>query len=295
MKTNNGFVGGSLKNEYHGVYANYLIKYIQAMNEYGIHIHAITPQNEPLNHKNEPSMVMEAHEQADFITNHLGPALRKAGLGTKIFCWDHNCDRPDYPLTILEDGQAREFVTGSAWHLYGGDISALSLVHDAYPDRPIYFTEQWVGADGDFAGDLVWHARNVLIGSIRNWSGVVLEWNLASDPDNGPHTPGGEPNCVGALTIGDTIVRNVAYYLIAHLSKFARPGSVRIYSDTDCGLPNVAFKTPGNTIVLLVLNDSDRPNDFNIQIDGKTAPARMEALALGTFVWHYSVVNVNAV
>ena len=85
MKTNSGFVGGSLKNEYYGVYANYLVKYIQAMNEYGIHIHAITPQNEPLNHKNEPSMVMEAYEQADFITNHLVPRFGKLAYRQKYF------------------------------------------------------------------------------------------------------------------------------------------------------------------------------------------------------------------
>ena len=112
----------------------------------------------------------------------------------------------------------------------------------------------------------------------------MLEWNLASDPDNGPHTPGGEPNCVGALTLGDTIVRNVAYYLIAHVAKFVDPGSLRIHSDTDCSLHHVAFKTPAGNLVLLVLNDSDAPVDFNIQIDGKTAATRMEAMALATFV-----------
>ena len=285
MKTNHSFIGGSLKPEYQSVYAKYFVKYIQAMNEYGIAIHAITPQNEPLNDANEPSMLMDAIEQATFIKHHLGPAFRSAGLATKIFCWDHNCDRPDYPMTIYADNQAGNFVAGSAWHLYAGGIDALSKIHDAYPVKQIYFTEQWVGSEGQFAGDLLWHGRNVLIGSTMNWSSVVLEWNLASDPNCCPHTVGGAPNCVGALTIGDTIQRNVAYYIIAHMSKFVRPGSVRIYSQTDCGLAIVAFKTPDHSFVLVVLNDSDVNMDFNIQIQQKIASCNIPALSLGTYIW----------
>ncbi|MGZ4970911.1 MAG: hypothetical protein ACXV8O_19945 [Methylobacter sp.] len=70
----------------------------------------------------------------------------------------------------------------------------------------------------------------------------MLEWNLAFDPFCCPHTPGGEARCVGALTIGEGVTRNVAYYVIAHTAKFIRPGSVRIYSGeqlsiTECGFP----------------------------------------------------------
>src|SRR5690606_27890921 len=90
MKTNEKFIGGSLKPEYYDAYSRYFVKYIEAMKANGITVHAITLQNEPHNHKNDPSMVMPATEQADFIKNHIGPALRQAGLDTKIFCWDHN-------------------------------------------------------------------------------------------------------------------------------------------------------------------------------------------------------------
>lgn len=138
MKTNNSTVGGRLKPEYYSVYAAYLVKYIQAMKGEGITISAITPQNEPLHGGNNPSMEMEAAEQADFIKHHLGPAFRAAGLNTKIIIYDHNADRPDYPLAILADADARAFVDGSAFHLYGGDISALSQVRIAHPDKHIY-------------------------------------------------------------------------------------------------------------------------------------------------------------
>ncbi|MDP1663618.1 MAG: glycoside hydrolase family 30 beta sandwich domain-containing protein [Methylobacter sp.] len=286
MKTNQSFCGGKLRPDCYAVYAAYLIKYLQAMRGRGITVHAITPQNEPLNQKNEPSMIMEASEQAEFIKNHLGPALQSAGLAdVELFCWDHNCDVPEYPLEIFADADARRYLTGSAWHLYGGDISALSEVHQLYPEMKLYFTEQWVGSDGQFGGDLMWHVKNVLIGSLRNWSRVVLEWNLASDPFCCPHTPGGEASCVGALTLGEEVTRNVAYYVIAHASKFVRPGSVRIYSDQQASLPNVAFLTPAGDIVLIVLNDGAEPRSFTIQFQGKNAAATLPPNAVATYVW----------
>lgn len=286
MKTKQSFVGGKLRPDCYAVYAAYLVKYLLAMRERGITVHAITPQNEPLNFKNEPSMVMEAGEQVEFIKNHLGPALSAAGLAdVELFCWDHNCDVPEYPLAVFADAEARRYLSGSAWHLYGGDISALAEVHRLYPEMKLYFTEQWVGSDGQFGGDLMWHAKNVLIGSIRNWSRVVLEWNLASDPFCGPHTPGGEARCVGALTIGEEVVRNVAYYVIAHAAKFVRPGSVRVYSDEQASLPNVAFLTPEGYIVLIALNDEAELRSFSIRFQGKNAVATLPASAVATYVW----------
>ncbi|HEY8095989.1 MAG TPA: glycoside hydrolase family 30 beta sandwich domain-containing protein [Methylobacter sp.] len=286
MKTNQSFTGGKLKPDCYAVYAAYLVKYLQAMREQDITVHAITPQNEPLNQKNEPSMIMEAGEQAEFIKNHLGPALSAAGLAdVELFCWDHNCDVPEYPLEVFADAEARHYLSGSAWHLYGGDISALSEVHQLYPEMKLYFTEQWVGSDGQFGGDLMWHVKNVLIGSLRNWSRIVLEWNLASDPFCCPHTPGGEARCVGALTLGEDVVRNVAYYVIAHAAKFVRPGSVRIYSDEQASLPNVAFLTPEGYIVLIVVNDGDVSRSFAIHFQEKNAVATLPASTVATYVW----------
>src|SRR5208282_6922188 len=97
---------------------------------------------------------------------------------------------------------------------------------------------------GNLSGNLAWHTRMLIIGATRNWCRNVLEWNLAADPNHNPHTEGGCTRCLGAVTIGDEITRNPAYYIIAHASKFVRPGSVRIASNIPAGLPNVAFKTP---------------------------------------------------
>jgi glucosylceramidase len=285
MKTNGNFVGGSLKPEYYAAYAKYFVKYIQAMKAEGITIDAITIQNEPLHGGNNPSMVMQAADQALFIKNHLGPAFTAAGITTKIILYDHNADRPDYPIAILDDPAAKQYVDGSAFHLYGGAISALSQVHNAHPDKHIYFTEQWVGGPGNFAAELSWHTENLVIGATRNWSRNVLEWNLAADPNYLPHTPGGCNTCLGALTVGTSVTRNVAYYIIAHASKFVRPGSVRIGSNHAGPLLTVAFKNPEGKKVLIVLNKATSPETFNIKFNGKIVTTSLNAGAVGTYVW----------
>lgn len=285
MKSNNNSIGGSLLPQYYSVYANYFVKYIQAMKAEGITIDAITPQNEPLYGGNNPSMLMSATEQANFIKNNLGPSFAAAGITTKIIVYDHNADRPDYPLTILDDAGARQYVDGSAFHLYGGDISALSTVHDAYPSKNIYFTEQYTSSTGDFAGDLKWHLKNVIIGSMRNWSRVALEWNLASDPYYSIHTPGGCTTCKGAITIISGVTRNVGYYIVAHASKFVPAGSVRIASNIAGNLNNVAFQRPDGKKVLIVENDGSTAQTFSINFNGRRVTPTLDAGAVGTFVW----------
>jgi len=286
MKDNNSSIGGSLDPAYYQVYANYFVKYVQGMQAQGITIHAITPQNEPLHPGNNPSLYMTAAQQAAFIKNNLGPAFATAGINTKIIIYDHNCDRPDYPLAVLNDAAARPFIDGSAFHLYAGDISALSQVYAAFPDKNIYFTEQYTASTGNFAGDLQWHIKNVIIGSMRNRSKIALEWNLANDPSFGPHTSGGCTVCLGALTIGSgVIIRNVAYYIIAQASKFIPPGSVRIASDNYGNLLTCAFLRPDGKKVLIVLNDTSNNQIFNIKFKDKWFTASLTGGATATYVW----------
>lgn len=286
MKDNGSSMGGSLQPQYFPVYAQYFVKYIQAMKAKGITVDAITVQNEPQHGGNNPSMVMSAQDQAVFIKNHLGPAFAAAGVTTKIIIWDHNCDNPNYPITILNDPAAKAYINGSAFHLYAGDISALSTVRGNHPDKALYFTEQWTGAAGTFDGDFKWHIRNVIIGSMRNWSRVALEWNLANDGAYNPHTPGGCNQCKGAFTLDGSVTRNVSYYIISQVSRFVPPGSVVISSTIpDNNLPNVAFATPDGKKVLLVLNDKTTAAGFAIKYKGKTAVANLPAGTAATFIW----------
>ena len=287
MKTNGDTKGGSLRPEYFGVYARYLVKYIQEMKKAGIRIDAITIQNEPLHPGNNPSLYMPADEQALFIKKYLGPAFRKAGVDTKIIIYDHNADKPEYPISILNDPEAKQYINGAAFHLYGGTIDALSKVHDAHPDKQLYFTEQWVGAPGNFKEDIRFHVEQLIIGASRNWSRTVIEWNLAADPQQNPHTDrGGCVGCLGAITIDkDRYTRNPAYYTIAHAAKLVRPGSVRIGSNAPAHLPNVAFITPAGKIVLIVMNAGDVMADFEIGFKKGRLRQSLAPGAIATYSW----------
>nr|WP_232826415.1 glycoside hydrolase family 30 beta sandwich domain-containing protein [Lewinella sp. IMCC34183] len=285
MKDNGNSKGGSLLPEYYPAYADYFVRYVTGMAGEGIRIDAVTVQNEPLHPGNNPSLLMLAEDQATFVGEHLGPAFAAADVDTRIVVYDHNADRPDYPLTVLADDRARPYVDGSAFHLYGGEIDALSEVHTAYPNKHLYFTEQWIGAPGNFAEDLRWHVRELFIGAPRNWSETVLEWNLAADADQDPHTPGGCTRCLGALTIQDgTVHRNTAYYNVAHSSRFVPPGSVRIGSDVPAGLPNVAYITPSGKVVVLLLNDGEEARSLILRVADRTYPVTLPAGAVATCI-----------
>ena len=288
MKTNDNVKAGELQPQFYPIYAAYLVKYISGMKQEGINIDAITIQNEPLNANNTPSMVMQAEAEGKFIRDDLGAALAKAGLTTKIILYDHNCDRPDYPLTILQDPAANKYVDGSGFHLYGGTIDALTKVHDAFPTKNLYFTEQMVIDDGTTPTNKIAEpVQSIIIGATRNWSRNVLLWNLAADPHNGPHTDnGGCPVCQGAITLdGDTVGRNRAFYTLAHASKFVRPGSVRIASNELDLLPNVAFKTPSGSTVLIVVNSDTRPRGFTVRSHNREFSTALNVGEVATYVW----------
>ncbi|HWC99286.1 MAG TPA: glycoside hydrolase family 30 beta sandwich domain-containing protein [Candidatus Sulfopaludibacter sp.] len=289
MKTNQNAKGGNLKPEWYAAYATYFVKYIQAMKAAGIRIDAITVQNEPLNAGNTPSVQLFAPDEAIFIRDFLGPKFRAARMDTKIIAFDHNCDTPEYPIAILDDPQAARFIDGSGFHLYRGKIDAMSDVHKAHPTKNLYFTEQMVtgSVEGRPTVNVAGPVQRILIGATRNWSRNVILWNLAADPQNKPHTDsGGCTMCQGAITIdGSKVSRNVAYYAIAHASKFVRPGAVRIASNSVEGLPNVAFRSPRGGIVLIVVNTGQATRSFEIRQHGKSLAATLKAGSVATYLW----------
>lgn len=287
MKDNQDTRGGSLLPEYFPTYANYFVKYIKAMEAEGITIDAITVQNEPLHPGNNPSLLMLPEDQATFIKSHLGPAFRENEIRTKIIIYDHNADRPDYPISILNDPEAAQYIDGSAFHLYGGTIDSLTKVHEAHPDKHLYFTEQWIGAPGDFASEVPWHIENLIIGAPRNWCKTVLEWNLAADENQLPHTDrGGCDRCLGAITInGDKVIRNPAYYIIAHASKFVPTGSVRIDSNNDGGVINVAYSTPENQTVVILQNNQEAAVKIHLKRNEEHLEVSLSPQEIATLAW----------
>ncbi len=274
MKTNGKLAGGKLKPEWYGTYADYFVKYLRAYQREGIRIDAISVQNEPLHEAAYPSMRMEAEEQLDFIRNHLGPALEKENINVKILLYDHNWDHPDYPISILKDPVAGKYVAGSAFHAYAGDVSAMSKVHEAYPDKGLYFTEisggEWAK---NFSDNMVWNMKHIFIGTARNWSKNALLWNLALDENFGPLNNGCK-DCRGVITIASSgeISRNVEYYALGHFSKFVRPGARRLFSEAvspDRKIEQVAFSNPDGSGVVVVLNDSEESRKIVVQWGGK--------------------------
>ena len=285
MKTNNSWIGGSLQTQYYAAYAKYFVKYFDAMQAQGISIWGITPQNEPENPHNEPSMLMNSTEQKNFINNQLGPQMAAAGYGNiKIIAFDHNCDNTAYPIDVLNNSG---YVDGAAFHLYLGNISAMSTVRNA-TNKNVYFTEQYTGSNGSFSGDFGWHMQNIVIGSTNNWSKTVLEWNAANNPSLGPRTPGGCNTCLGAVTVNNSTnyTKNVAYYIIGQISKFVKPGAVRIASSSTSGsIFSVGFKNPDGSIALVVYNSGGSSNTIKVVSGSSAFNYAVPASSAVTFNW----------
>lgn len=266
MKTgtggHNGFMGGTLRTEYYDLYAEYFLRYLQAMQAEGFTIWAISPQNEPLHGGNNPSMTFTKETEYKFINNYLGPKLAQNGFAhVKIICYDHNCDNIDFPRYVAQS----QYVSGSAFHLYGGNISALTQCH-SLTGKDVYFTEQYTG-DGDLGGDYSWHMQNVMIGSMQNWSRCAIEWNLASDPSFGPHTDGGCTTCKGGVTIsgGKVTGHNASYYIVGTMSKVVRTGARRIGSTGAGDFKSVAFRNADGSLAVVAYNKSGANRKLSIK------------------------------
>lgn len=270
MKTNGSMIGGKLRPDCYDVYADYLIKYIQAYAAEGITIHSMTVQNEPeYSTAAYPCMDMTAEEQKIFIRDHLGPKMKALGLKTEIVIFDHNCDNPGYPIHILNDSVARQFVAGSGFHLYKGEITALCEVKQAHPDKEIYFTEQSGGGWApDFDQNVRWYTGVLFSGAMNCWSRNVLLWNLALDENDGPKNFGCQ-NCWGVvrITTDGKISHNAEYYAIGHYGKAVQPGARRLESKAN-GLSAVAFKNPDGTLVYLAVHYGNT-NKAYVITDGK--------------------------
>lgn len=289
MKTGDSMIGGTLRPEDYAAYARYFIRYLKAYAAAGVTMRYVTIQNEPdFSPKDYPGMKWPAVDRARFIGQNLGPALAASGFGTRILEWDHNWDQPQQPETVLADPAAARHLAGVAWHCYGGDVSAQSRVRARDPGKDVFFTEcsggGWRPGWKAGFGDIV---KNLMIGSTRNWARGVLLWNLALDPAGGPHK-GGCNNCRGVVTIdpaSGTVTRELEYYALGHLSRFVRPGAVRVEAAAPDGLPAVAFRNPDGGKILLVYNDRDAAAPVSVA-EGTTRLAfDLPAAAAITVTW----------
>jgi glucosylceramidase len=291
MKSSGALVGGTLLPQYYEAFANYLVKYTEAMKAEGIPIFALTVQNEPhFEPQNYPGMLLDADARAQLIGSYLGPALASRKSTTLIMEWDHNWIWPQEPLQVLADPTAAAYIPAVAWHCYKGKPTAQTEVHLAHPDKDAYMTE-CSGGGWESPSDpaLLTMTRDLIIGSTRAWARGVLLWNLALDESGGPHL-GGCRNCRGLVTIDShtgAVHRNDEYYVIAHASRFVRPGAERVESsETDAGLANVAFRNRDDgSIVVIAANSASSPRAMLVRCRDREFRYSMPERSIATFVW----------
>ena len=294
------WTSGRLKPSCYTDYAAYFVKWIREMESRGYPIHAITIQNEPLNKGNSMSMYMTWQEQRDFIKEALGPAFRDAGLSTEILLFDHNynydgiASQKNYPVNILADAQAAQYVGGTAWHNYGGEVSELTSVYAKYPELDLYFTEASIGTwnHGSFGDNFVSDFRSAFLGVlIRGGNGSVV-WNLMLDKEGKPYRPGGCGTCYGAVTIGpsysyESIVRNTHYYFVAHCSKAIRPGARRVVTSgsAPAGLEFAVFQNPDGSYAAVVLNSSSAVQEMTFRTGSHSVKMLFPSSAITSLTW----------
>jgi O-glycosyl hydrolase len=288
MKDNDSLVQGSLKKTYEKAYAEYFVAFIKAYARAGIPTDYVSLQNEPLYEPADyPGMGVMPDQAARFLGRQLGPALDRAGLDdTTILAYDHNWDVTDYPEAIHTDRRAARYVPGTAWHCYGGQVSAQSVSHNNYPHAQAFLTEcsggEWQGTV-DQAFDLT---MDSVIGVPRNWGQSVVLWNLALDQRNGPFI-GGCTTCRGVVTVNDdgTVTKNLEYWALAHASRFVSPGAVRIGSSQPSGSPvsNVAYRNRDGSLVVVAHNQGHQVAQVELAVGDRHVATTLAPGAAATY------------
>jgi len=298
MKSNNDILhGGKLKPDFYQSWANYYTKFIKTYEKEGIPIWGISIQNEPMATQTWESCIYTADEEKDFLKNFLGPTMHKEGLADKkIIMWDHNRDLIyQRAVTYFNDPDVSKYAWGIGFHWYedwsGGEqmFSNLKKVNDAFPDKPLLFTE---GCNGPFnmqqINDWKWGERygksmiNDFNGGAVGWT----DWNVLLDETGGPnHVQNFCYAPVHADTKTGQLIYMNSYYYIGHFSKFIKPGAKRIVSSPSRSqLLTTAFKNEDGTVVVVVMNEKNIKTPFMLWINGKAAETTALPHSINTYV-----------
>jgi len=298
MKDNNNMLhGGRLLPQYRQVWANYYIKFIQAYEAQGIAIWGLTVQNEPLATQTWESCLYTTSEERDFVKYFLGPTLHKAGMADKkLMIWDHNRDLIYERVSgVLSDPDAAKYVWGIAFHWYETwtknpmMFDNLRRVYEAFPDRPLVFSEGCVenyNREHLNDWDLGEKYGMSMINDFNNGMAAYCDWNVLLDENGGPNHVG---NFCFAPVHADTqsgkLIYTNIYYYIGHFSKFVRPGAKRIISSSNrSGLQTTAFLNTDGKIAVIVMNPTDASINFSLYLAEKQAPAIALPHSISTIV-----------
>jgi glucosylceramidase len=283
--------GGTLSGDAYEAYAQYFVKFIQAYQNEGVPVYAVTPQNEPATDPTYPGMEFSATDEANFIKNNLGPDFANANINTKILAWDHNWNSQtdtlsyggtSYADAVLGDPGAAQYVDGSAWHCYEGSASSMTDEHNNHPDKSIYETECSPGCGGISAAPLI-------ISSVQNWAKGALLWNIALRPDGGPDGPDGrETNCLPLISIdsnGNPTYRS-DFYQVGQFSQFlGASGTYRIGGSSTGTLQAVSFKNADGSKVVVAYNSGSSDRAFKVAWGNQSFNYTLPAGAMATFRW----------
>jgi len=291
MKDNNAYSQGYLQAQYYKAYAQYFVRYIQGYQSQGVPIRYVTSQNEPGCCPGYPSMQWPVSGLQSFAKSDLMPALQAAGLSTKLLIGDWNFDTYDqWVAPLVGDAAIRNHPNfgGIAWHDYGGNPSTATAVHNQYPQVNAYMTEH---SGGTWVTNQ--HAEDMgdLIDYFRNWGRAWTKWSLAVDQDMGPHN-GGCGTCTGLVTVhrGDArsgqVDYTIEYYTMGHLTKFVRPGAVRVDSSANGTVPNVAFRNTDGSKALIAYNTSGSTQSVKVNWGGQSFVYSLPARTSATFTWN---------
>ncbi len=288
---------GWLKWEHYPTYAQYFVKYIQAYQARGIKVDYVSVQNEPNccqasnpTAMNYPGMSWNSSGLVEFTKNHLYPAFRAAGITTKVIVHDWNYgDYNQIGAGLLADTSVRNdpLFGGIGWHGYFGDVATGTQVHDQYPGVRQFSTEH---SGGTWIPDQ--HAEDMrdIVQYARNWSSSIVKWSLALDQNMGPHN-GGCGTCTGLITVhnGDSrhgqVDYTIEYYTTGHLTKFVRPGAVRIDSTANTAVPNVAWRNADGSKALIAHNASGTQQSVKVNWGNQSFTYTLPARTSATFTW----------
>ena len=276
--------GGKLLPEFYQPWAEYYVKFIKAYEAEGIPMWGLSVQNEPMATQTWESCIYTGEEERDFIKNHLGPTLHKAGMADKkLIAWDHNRDLMyQRASTVLDDPEAAKYVWGIGFHWYeswtgGGNIyDNVKRVAETYPDKNLIFTE---GCAESFKMDKIndWNWGEMygrsMINDFNNGTVAWTDWNILLDEIGGPNHVG---NFCFAPVHADTKTGQIYYmnsfYYIGHFSKFIRPGAKRIISSASRGqFLTTAFINTDGKIAVIVMNQSNDKIPYRLWIAGQAA------------------------
>lgn len=268
--------GGQLRPECRDAWALHYVKFAQAFAAEGLPFWGLTVQNEPAAKQTWDSCLYTAEEERDFVRDHLGPALAKAGLKLNLMVWDHNREiLYDRVKVVYDDPEASKYVWGAAFHWYVTDsFGAVRQLAEAWPDKGLMFSEGCLEGGADKVGwSAAEHYGKHLHHDFANGAHGWTDWNIVLDEQGGPNHVG---NFCSAPVMVDrkagTFTLTPAYYMLKYFSLAARPNSRRVACATsrDDLMAN-AFRQADGTVATVLQHRGDKPYDVTLKLDGQGA------------------------